>query len=448
MMSISYMQLEGGDNDLEPALPANKPSIVLFVDRSSDSSEIKEKSYEALRAFRELALYHQINDSTTVKSQQSSFGKSQSPMRQHPKLEISPKSRRITTQNDKTSVIIMDKGKHVRIDKIASDLQGSSLSEILTYLLQHKKEMKISSLAKGVGFELLSDDFTIKVADDLPSEMNVQSIRDSAKVATEDLKGSSHIIENQTPHKADSMDKELSESVGSELSVEEATNTDSSKLLSVIDEVVASVAGGESEKTSPGFETVERQLYFPGSRGSFFFSDGRFRLLYSLVHVSKVPNVVIIDPLSQQHYIFPEGEVVSYSSLGNFLDRFLNGSLLPYQHSEAVTHSPKEAPRPPFVNLDFHEVDSIPRVSIHTFSELVIGNQSDLTTSGNAWKKDVLVLFSNSWCGFCQRMELVVREVHLAFRRYARMLKDGIGEEKSSLATGKLWTTFVIISDC
>ncbi|RWR90448.1 hypothetical protein CKAN_01954400 [Cinnamomum micranthum f. kanehirae] len=66
------------------------------------------------------------------------------------------------------------------------------------------------------------------------------------------------------------------------------------------------------------------------------------------------------------------------------------------------------------------------------FSELVLGfNQCDTgyalscfnnQHTGPAWKKDVLVLFSNTWCGFCQRMELVVREVYRAFKGYISVL--------------------------
>lgn len=445
MQASPVLELKGDDNNLEPALPADKPSILLFIDRSSELLEIRKKSDEALGAFRELALYHRMNEQTTAKSQKSSLGTNQSPTSTfgHPKLEMSPVSQKITTLKDKASVMIMDNGKHVAIDKIASDLQGNSLREILTFLLQHRKEIKISSLAKDVGFELLSNDFAIKIAEDLPSEVKVQSNQVSAKLPIEDLKGSGHFSENQTPDMAGGTDEELSKSADAELSPDEVKNTfhDSSNQLSVgpdphfIDEVVASAADGKSEKTLPDFEPGEHQLHFPGFRGSFFFSDGQWRLLKALVHVSKIPMVVIIDPLSQQHYVLAEEEVISYCSLSDFLDSFLNGSLLPYRYSESVIQSPTEAPRPPFVNQDFHEVDSIPRVTTHTFLELVVGNQSDLTDAGNAWKKDVLVLFSNNWCGFCQRMELVVREVHLAFKGYVRMLKDGIREEKFSLTT-------------
>ncbi|KAK9935730.1 hypothetical protein M0R45_022816 [Rubus argutus] len=130
----------------------------------------------------------------------------------------------------------------------------------------------------------------------------------------------------------------------------------------------------------------------------------------------------------QQHYVFPEETNLNYSSLVDFISAFLNGSLLPYQQSETVLESSRKATQPPFVNLDFHQVDSIPRVTTHTFSELVVGfNQSD----SDVWNKDVLVLFSNRWCGFCQRMELVVHEVYRAMKGYAKMQKSESKNEKS-----------------
>lgn len=421
------MQFESDENGLDPPIPANKPSILLFIDRSSESLDVRKKSHEALEAFRELALYHRMNEETTVKPQKTSMGNYQSPLSTlgHPKFDISPVSQKITELKDKMSVMLMDKGKHITINKALSDLQGGSLQEILTYLIQRKKEIKISSLAKNAGFELLSDDFTVKLAEELPSELKVQSNQVSAELPGEDSHGSDngHLSQNQIPHMAGGRDEELEKSADAEQKEVEEILVDSSKQLSAgtdsrynVDQVANTA---HSEKILPD---VDHNL--SGSMGSFFFSDGGFRLLKALAPSSLIPMVMIIDPLSQQHFMFPEDEVFGYSSLSDFLERFHNGSLVPFQRSESSTRAPRESPRPPFVNLNFHEVDSVPRLTTDTFLELVVGNQSDLANSSNAWKKDVLVLFSNTWCGFCQRMELVVREVHSAFKGYVRMLKD------------------------
>jgi thiol-disulfide isomerase/thioredoxin len=94
--------------------------------------------------------------------------------------------------------------------------------------------------------------------------------------------------------------------------------------------------------------------------------------------------------------------------------------------------------------MDFHEADSISQVTAHTFSEQVLGfNQSDNDFAANAWNEDVLVLFSNSWCGFCQRMELIVREVHRAIKGYINMLKAGSRTGETVLTDGKCTLKYI-----
>ncbi|KAJ6678155.1 TRANSPORTER putative-RELATED [Salix viminalis] len=73
------------------------------------------------------------------------------------------------------SIMIVNDGKPVMLNSMASGLEGSSLHEILTYLLQKKEEAKLSSVAKEAGFQLLSDDFNIKVTDTLPSVAEAES---------------------------------------------------------------------------------------------------------------------------------------------------------------------------------------------------------------------------------------------------------------------------------
>lgn len=162
--------------------------------------------------------------------------------------------------------------------------------------------------------------------------------------------------------------------------------------------------------------------------GSFFFSDGGYRLLRTLTGGSRMPSLVIIDPVQQKHYVFPQESEFSYPSLAKFFDSFVNQSLSPYYRSASPVVCSKELPRPPFVNQDFHEANSIPLLTASSFCRLVFGfegcdskNNTPFLNTANmssAWKEDVLVLFSNSWCGFCQRTELVVRELHRSFKSY------------------------------
>ncbi|CAM0956734.1 unnamed protein product [Alopecurus aequalis] len=162
--------------------------------------------------------------------------------------------------------------------------------------------------------------------------------------------------------------------------------------------------------------------------GPYFFSDGGYRLLRTLTGGSKIPSLVIIDPVQQKHYVFSQESEFSYPSLANYFDSFVNQSLSPYYRSTSPVVSSKELPRPPFVNQDFHEANSIPLLTASSFCPLVFGFEGceskyetsflNAETIASAWKKDVMVLFSNSWCGFCQRTDLVVRELHRSFRSF------------------------------
>ncbi|KAM5566432.1 hypothetical protein ABKV19_014888 [Rosa sericea] len=449
MDSSVVKELEGDGNTLEPALPANQPSVLLFVDRSSDLLETRINGKEALDAFRELALhYHmsdQIGSQSRDKHEKSSVQHYQAlrTTSGHPKLKLS-QTVQISKLEDKMSTFaIINEGKQFTVEKLALDLKGNSLQDILETVLKQKKKAKLSSLVKDLGFQLLSDDMDIKPESTLPLPMESESDTVTEEPYKEGLATSStdsdrdqqldatSISTEQHPETSEGMDTETS----SQNNEEKTDYVDTSnQILSVdSDQQLADHKcedlDAEEDSNSQGEKSAEQQLHFQGFKGSFFFSDGNCRLLRALTGRPKFPALVIVDPNMQQHYVFPEETNVNYSSLVDFISAFLNGSLLPYQQSETVLESSRKATQPPFVNLDFHQVDSIPRVTTHTFSELVVGfNQSD----SDAWNKDVLVLFSNRWCGFCQRMELVVHEVYRAMKNYAKMLKRESKNEKST----------------
>ncbi|KAK8624654.1 hypothetical protein V6N13_089543 [Hibiscus sabdariffa] len=63
-------------------------------------------------------------------------------------------------------------------DELKNDLMTDNSvlrEEILAYLLQRKNGIKLSSLAKELGFHILSDDLDIKIAQEVPSQTNGQS---------------------------------------------------------------------------------------------------------------------------------------------------------------------------------------------------------------------------------------------------------------------------------
>ncbi|KAL5983092.1 hypothetical protein ACLOJK_017172 [Asimina triloba] len=582
-------ELENDGYDLVPALPASGPSMLLFLDRSAESSKIRRLSKSALKDFRELAIQNQVSyepmkeQDKTIKIGVQAAQRTKFKDISDPSVVAMVKQSLETGSGefqDKMTYMIIDERGNVAVDNMAENGQGNSVRDILAYLLQQRnpalrfKGKKISVLAKDVGFQLLSDDFEVKVIDALPAgEGNDQSesfeaqiseqpmtsvVEDSAilnedlntiimdqsesfepqvseqpdismvedsAISNEDLNGmttfehreqqelvrvenslkcsqeamaeseehttlvdakSAHEIENgvydiiedmsiSNDHGWKEKDVELSipvtegkqqfnlekdshlahydeEHICKDHSQHAGNDLNDTSLDAVEqncgdDCLGTSIVGNTANEGSwENLDKLEKHPVEPlepqGFRGFFFFSDGGYRLLRMLTAAEKIPSVVIIDPVLQRHYVFPEKKEVNHSSIVHFVDSFLNGSLHPFQQSEHFPVGARETLQPPFVNLDFHEAESIPRVTARLFSELVLGfdhcdggytvSCMDSQIVSPAWKKDVLVLFSNSWCGFCLRMELVVREVYRAFKGYENLLK---GESKSKGST-------------
>ncbi|XVE92887.1 hypothetical protein REPUB_Repub01dG0142400 [Reevesia pubescens] len=441
-------ELEVDGQDLQLALPADMPSVILFVDRLSESLDTRRKGREALEAFREVALHYEMSDwmsSQNTDHEEKSSLLTYKGTSGHPRVQLSEIAQKIQLK-DKMSFIIINEGKHVTTDNIASDLQGKSLNEILAYVLERKKEAKLSSLTKELGFCLLSDDPDIKTVQELPSQTEGQS--NDVSPATSQEGPLIGIVDAQSiPHReseSSMLHEEKTKSIGVEPSSpyneEKGISSDKSKHFISIEADYLSegleldIAGDlkAKEKSTSEIDNSGEELQFHRFKGFFFLCDDNYRLVRSLTGGSTIPSLVLVDPRSQHHYVYPEEAIFSYFSLSNFLHEFLNGSLVPYQRFVPVLHSPREATSPPFVNQDFREMDSIPRVTMHSLSKLVFGfNQSNGGNATDARNEDVLVLFSSSWCGFCQRMELVVREVYRAIRGYMKMLKSGSGKEQA-----------------
>ncbi|KAI5416422.1 hypothetical protein KIW84_041474 [Lathyrus oleraceus] len=106
-----------------------------------------------------------------------------------------------------------------------------------------------------------------------------------------------------------------------------------------------------------------------------------------LIDAYRTPSMVATDPFWQQHYVCPEEKSINLASLDGFSSEFPSGTLLPYQLSKDVLQGQWEARYPPFINLYFPKVDSIPRVTTHTFSELVIGfKHESQRAKGGLWR--------------------------------------------------------------
>lgn len=435
------MQLEDDLHGYEAVLPAKRPTMLLFVDRSSNSMQIRNESQEALEAFRVLAgqteMLNRMHGKTTIGPVKTGETNQASMITlKHPRLHPFSTSQKLVLK-DKMYVMIMKDGQQVTLENLVPNLQGRSVHEILTYAIK-RKDLKFSSLAKDAGFRLISEDFNINDVESLPLNSEDLSNQVLGETPVEDSPESAARHKKQMLGISSSRwNEELSDPSDVEYILLEGRedSSDESSLSSVESEnghpstAIAADSGevwniGETQHL--GIDN-ELQKHFTGS---FFFLDGQYRLLEILTGGLKIPSVVIIDPVAQEHYVLAEQSVFSYSLLSVFVKEFLAGKLPPYLKSGAVIPSSRNAQRPPFVNLDFHETDSIPRVTTHTFADLVLGNNSDPWNSGHSSNRNILVLFSHSWCGFCQRMELVVREVHRVVAGYANMKINSSRKEK------------------
>lgn len=267
--------------------------------------------------------------------------------------------------------------------------------------------------------------------DEICSTSGIQGTKDHESNAGEDLQ--SFACPANVQQESPALEKHIEEQNTDQIDCGTTRSSVSEQILTDVtpwQDVLVNDADEAAKSIWPSMldEWHVQQLPF---KGSFFFFDGEYQLLRSLTGETKIPSLVVLDPVLEQHYVYSEETYISYPSLVNFLKKYLNGSLTPYRRSESIFTSSRESPQPPFVNLDFHETDSIPRVTANMFCEVIIGYKpckmgndlplSEVQNFRSAWKMDVLVLFSTSWCGFCQRMELVVREVYRALKNFRSM---------------------------
>lgn len=428
--------------------------MLLFVDRSSDLLEDRVKSKEALDAFRGLAWQSQTSYGLhgTLQDQvgRLSVNIYKPPSASaHPKLKLSTSAQK-ARMKDKLSIRILNDGKHVGLDHIQSDIHGNSLNEILAYLLQQKKEEKLSSIAKQAGFELLSDDFEIKIAN-FPSQVEAKPNPGSQQgFYKEGLTGNAAESEQLVDvasgfvtgkdEVSGATDDEISGQTNAKAfhyNAEQTISADGSKHVACDEHKysVGNIEFPDSEYITMDSSKVDdlkkQQLHLQQFRDSFYFSDGDYRLLRTLTGQSEIPSLVIVDPVLQQHYLFHD-KVFSFAAMSDFMSGYTSRTLIPYQQSDPNIPIPKDISHPPFVNLDFHESQSIPKISVKSLSELIFGsNGLERGSVIPPRKKDFLVLFSNSWCGFCQRMELVVREVYRALMGYSSLLQSGFQHQET-----------------
>lgn len=546
-------ELQGEGYKLVPPLSTETASLILFIDRTSLSERLRQRSKAALQEVRQVAFHYLLSylsdkrkitggDKILPKTYSSKKAgkKTRSPLSKHVQMQVLQAPELLKWLNSKENKVFQVKTAEGGIQIVRRKIDGSLVSsrdQILNYFLKQDNsgsqlsQDKLGQLAKKAGLQLLSGEFPLDKVQVSHIPETISSLIEKASGQTEeDFKESvnKESLETEEQHQklGDIMDNlythsltskhiadngnekqdsgivvndmildpegydvkhELSttqecparpwqEQCKNELSTNECLDNDSnqgcrteriedsrdevkhlkesvrqetvaedyvSQKFDVYDQKGILLESGNGEQNQDSTITYAEEMALFEKKGedfdklddqedqdygthiSFFYSESGDQLRTILGSGASVPSVVLIDPVKQSHYLFPKDIPITYSSLLDFINSFLNGTVKAYKLSEAFPSSPREPPRPPFVNRDFHEIDSIPRATVGTFSRLVIGLEdcnetieTSCTSShhpGAAWGKDVLVLFSNDWCGFCKRSELVVREVHRFF---------------------------------
>ncbi|CAN6481752.1 unnamed protein product [Victoria cruziana] len=488
------IELEDKGHSLEPALPLNRPSIILYIDRSSELSKVRKRSEAALKIFRKLALESQPG--IQMADGNNEIKKVDKERLEHisPQKEIFPASSDLVVDvSQGPESVDSRKDENLRLDKV--DTHGKTAYELLLSLLRQKNP---SLVVEQVGLRVLPEYRRIQIHDALQESQKVELLgkpsnrqavhQPDLREQVEDAGVSDAAFVDSTSPGSEHTKLNLFRSIlkimedqiiaADENSIIENFKKDmklagfSSSFIDCNDQIthfryempqhpgicpiktVKDFICGHPTvdlkdnlvvaKSSDEVDHLEkRQSHGFMFDASFFFSDGGYLSLKSLTGEMKIPSLVIVDPIKQQHYLFPRDSSFSYSTLVDFVDSFLNGNLIPHERSEILLLSPREVPYSSLINQKIHQAGSIPFISAREFTDRVLGDDNCETkfvesSTGTQLdyclhRKDVLVLFSNSWCGFCRRAELVVREVHHALKGYAGRLQNRNKLESSTL---------------
>ncbi|URD85339.1 hypothetical protein MUK42_27554 [Musa troglodytarum] len=372
------MEFDVDGHNPEPAFPANRPSIILFIDRSSNSSKVREESKLSLEVLRKFSVQNQLcyqtvrgRDSRVMGSSRSLSGSSS---HQTGKVSQTPKVVKI---KDNMAFMIVDEGEHISLKNTALESQGNPVYDILTRLLQREspavknKETKISEVAKKAGFELLSDDFEVQIIESFQSHNDNNQLREMGRSTTtmlndpneltesqddvssggllyttenimmDERKQSEHPddvanfletreaapydndnaflchverscwVEQELPTPKEHVQEEQADKIDSTSSIRQVKSDfgHSSSVLSAGDDM-------GSIRISNRLRKADEPCYqWQPFLGSFFFIDGGYRLLRTLTAESRIPSLVILDPVMQQHFVFSEATDINYPSV-------------------------------------------------------------------------------------------------------------------------------------
>ncbi|MCO5609299.1 hypothetical protein L7F22_063525 [Adiantum nelumboides] len=400
----------------------NTLPVILFIDKVSAVPDVRRQSWEALAALRAFAReYGRLEDLEMQASTSMDFEMESKPVRE-PKRAKSV----IEEQMSKDSflgmksmfgrnVVLQSTNQLVRVSKDPSS--------------KHRNLLPPDTAFDGdiVSRVLVEDNEKLKV-DASVLNKELQELEFSKLLLSKDnaiykIKNGQIVQENAAdskPFMPEGLESALSSSVGASfVGLNSASSADKGK------------------QGLPSVEVMEEQVMTEANHGiifSFYFADGEDQWKDMVRAALPYPSLVILDCLRGGEFIFPaHNQSIDYMSLKVFFDQLVAKKLQKAYRSEVAQRKPRKQVQPPFVNLDFHEVDGVPRVNSQRLLELLAQRSMvSLSFLDGAkdmplfWERAALVLFTTPSCGFCKRTELVFRELHQLLTRYLnRSTREG-----------------------
>ncbi|EMS50873.1 hypothetical protein TRIUR3_14833 [Triticum urartu] len=431
----------------EVTFPANRPSAILFINRLSDSLKIRDESKLSLKLLRE---YAQKNYPPYVISGDLNSGNSRMRTKADPSALSTSKSdghsgtarlhdlaSKYMDLGEKMSVMVVRDGESISYRSASEGSTNSPLYEILTKLI-HKtrsahrsKKTRISFVTKNDDLKLLSDDPEVQVVDSVSiqesqrmddlfassesvndgiAEVSVHENNKATKVEYIDDGQTPTILEKTPAHYCGINDNDLH---CSDTEMEEQQAVEASDVSPDLREE-ASIDVHSSNEVH-GKLQKHRDEKIVTEVLDFLEPDGR--KANSNKEKSGLPNQQdVFSVLSQESERIEN--FISEDDLFNIDEESEKGDSkfsprATFSSSSILASDNTEYTEQASENFNWWIKNAIPGCDSKNETPFL-----NTATLGVAWKKDVLVLFSNSWCGFCQRTELVVRELHRSFKSY------------------------------
>ena len=370
-----------------------KPFVVLFIDRTSPSLQVREKSWDALKAVLSVATEYQKPTNSEV-------------------TDIHSDAEEL--QANKIVLKSVDGNELLNaIAKLKESLNYGTLNDNVLQPSAHQADViedNASEREQNLHQEADRHDTTI-VLKVLLDNAKMQLKASLLKMPSERIKalGIKDVLVSESNAGSDKAQKERH--VG-ELDLDYIPSS-----LADIGSVFSLSSSGQTMKTSSAIDPDEERvsenlanLSYVHSL-SYFRVDGDDSMKDMLLQNVPNPSLVILDPSEGGHFVFPIDQSISYSSIKEFIYEFSRSSLKRVYNSGPEPQSPRKRLKPPFVNRDFHVMNGVPQITVETLSQMLVNSQP-IENASDLSKQGILVHFTLSACGFCKRMELIFREIH------------------------------------